>query len=163
MAVLSLSLSNYVGYNAALLSMKKKKDREEGPCTKRYPGAALRATNLFALLCTLTFTPARTSSSRIAAILRRFVPHAPCRVQTRRCSPVRERLWESKGTRTAGEWYLLKRKDAIPLPPSPSLSLTLEHTHSHIFPVLLVSPRSPTSFPRRSASRYLEMLGLMEG
>lgn len=71
-----------------------------------------------ATACTLTFMSARTSSSRIVAIPRRFVLHAPCRVQTRRCSPARERLWESKGTRTAGEWYLLKPREMLSHLPS---------------------------------------------
>jgi len=117
--------------------LKKKREREKRDRARKDTSLFYARRSLLALLCTLTFTSARTSSSHIVVILRRFVPHAPCRVQMRRCSPVRERLWESKGTRTAGEWYLLKRKGAalfLFLPPLPlSLFLFLLNIRIHTF------------------------------
>lgn len=107
----------------------------------------------------LTFMPG--SSSHIVAIPRRFVLYAACRVQTRRCSPVRERLcWESKGTRTAGEWYLLKSAERCYLSVSFSLSLSLalERIYAVAFSaVLFASP------PYSLEPKDLEILGIMEG
>jgi len=56
-----------------------------------------------------------------------FVLLGPChmQLQTQCCSPVRERLWESKGTRTAVEQYLLRSAKVLFLSLSLSLSLFL--------------------------------------